>query len=236
VRRRGSQDAAWPTIAAGSGRSRRSVPRKLNRTSDARGDSESRSHTTLNRDFLPPYATEITSPNRTCLLRPDSRAPFLLILLATTCSLKKCPVFLFRLWSRRASRWFEPDADVPYALQKIKTIRAYGWLPESYEKIRSDALRGGVPAADVLSSSFGYSRTLVSSKLHFRFSPAGGKSVPGDTGSGKHFMFNGFAASRREGRSENENHGPPRASGFSLPEKPSITVGDPGAPPSGLFF
>jgi hypothetical protein len=55
-------------------------------------DSESLSQTTLNRDFLPPYATEITSPNRICLLRPESRAPLLLILLATTCSLKNCPV------------------------------------------------------------------------------------------------------------------------------------------------
>jgi hypothetical protein len=43
------------------------------------------------RDFLPLYSSETTLRNRTCLLRPESRAPLLLILLATTCSFKKCP-------------------------------------------------------------------------------------------------------------------------------------------------
>jgi hypothetical protein len=68
-------------------------------------DSESLTQTTLKRDFLPRCSTQIMSPDRTCRLMPDSKAPALLMLVAMTCSLKYCPVLSlpFMVTTRRSS-------------------------------------------------------------------------------------------------------------------------------------
>src|SRR5438067_12967138 len=45
-------------------------------------DSESLTHTTLKRDLLPPCWTQSKSPDLTCLVMPDSKAPLLPMVLA----------------------------------------------------------------------------------------------------------------------------------------------------------
>jgi hypothetical protein len=58
----------------------------------SRCDSESLTQTIRKRDFVPLCSTQMMSPERTLWLMPESRAPLLLTLVATTCSVKHCPV------------------------------------------------------------------------------------------------------------------------------------------------
>src|SRR6266699_5057296 len=61
------------------------------------GVSEFLTQTTLKRDFLPPCSTQRTSPDRMGRVIPDSKAPLLLSLVATTFCVNDSPILSMAL-------------------------------------------------------------------------------------------------------------------------------------------